>query len=128
EKIHRRSMIFLFTDMFQTAEDEVKLFEALRHLKYNKHEVILFHVFDKEKELQFDFDNNPKRFIDVETGEYINLYADTIKENYSEAVNDYFEALRLKCMQYKIKYVEADVNKDFNSILTTYLVERQKFR
>ena len=127
EKIHRRSLIFLFTDMFQTTEDETKLFEALRHLKYNKHEVILFHVIDKAKELQFDFDNKPKRFVDVETGEYINLYADSIKESYSEAVDNYFEALRLKCMQYKIKYVEADINKDFNNILTTYMIERQKF-
>ncbi|MEL0455544.1 DUF58 domain-containing protein [Flavobacteriaceae bacterium SZ-1-7] len=127
EKIHRRSMIFLFTDMFQTSEDEVRLFEALRHLKYNKHEVILFHVFDKEKELKFDFDNKPKRFIDVETGEHINLYADSIKENYARAVEDYFAALRLKCAQYKIKYVKADINKDFNNILTTYMIERQKF-
>ncbi|WP_299555074.1 DUF58 domain-containing protein [Seonamhaeicola sp.] len=127
EKIHRRSMIFLFTDMFQTAEDDVKLFEALRHLKYNKHEVILFHVFDKQKEYAFDFDNTPKRFIDVETGEYINLYADTIKENYNKKVDAYFTALKLKCAQYKIKYVEADINDSFNHILTTYMVERQKF-
>jgi len=127
EKIHKRSMIFLFTDMFQTSEDETKLFEALRHLKYNKHEVILFHVFDKQKELVFNFDNKPKRFVDVETGEYINLYANSIKENYSTAVSNYFEALKLKCLQYKIKYVEADVNKDFNHILTTYMVERKKF-
>ncbi|UKM65930.2 DUF58 domain-containing protein [Flavobacteriaceae bacterium GSB9] len=127
EKIHRRSLIFLFTDMFQASEDEVKLFEALRHLKYNKHEVVLFHVFDKSKELEFNFDNKPKRFVDVETGEYINLYADSIKENYREAVKDYFTALRLKCAQYKIKYVEADINKGLNNILTTYLVERQKF-
>lgn len=127
EKIHRRSMIFLFTDMFQTSEDETKLFEALRHLKYNKHEVILFHVFDKEKELKFDFDNKPKRFIDVETKEYINLYADSIKENYNAEVSNYFDALRLKCAQYKIKYVETDINKHFNNVLTTYMVERQKF-
>jgi uncharacterized protein (DUF58 family) len=127
EKIHRRSMIFLFTDMFQTIEDEVKIFEALRHLKYNKHEVILFHVFDKKKEFHFDFDNKPKRFIDVETGEYINLYADSIKEIYHDKVESYFEVLRLKCAQYKIKYVEADINKDFNNILTTYMIERQKF-
>jgi hypothetical protein len=66
-------LIFVFTDMFQTSEDDDKLFEALRHLKHNKHEVVLFHVFDKEKELKFDFDNRPKRFIDVETGEHINL-------------------------------------------------------
>ncbi|PIA78570.1 hypothetical protein BFR04_03280 [Gaetbulibacter sp. 4G1] len=127
EKIHRRSMIFLFTDMFQTLEDQTKLFEALRHLKYNKHEVILFHVIDKDKELKFDFDNKPKRFIDVETGEHINLYADSIKESYSKAVIDYFDALQLKCAQYKIKYVEADINKNFNNILTTYMIERQKF-
>ena len=127
EKIHRRSMIFLFTDMFQTSEDNTKLFEALRHLKYNKHEVILFHVFDKEKEYAFNFDNTPKRFVDVETGDFINLYPDTIKDNYAKAVSDYFDALRLKCAQYKINYVEADINKDFNKILTTYMIERQKF-
>ncbi|MCF7569626.1 DUF58 domain-containing protein [Sabulilitoribacter arenilitoris] len=127
EKIHRRSMIFLFTDMFQTSADDTKLFEALRHLKYNKHEVILFHVIDKDKELKFDFDNKPKRFIDVETGEYINLYADTIKESYQDSVSAYFEALRLKCAQYKIKYVEADINNNFNNVLTTYMIERQKF-
>lgn len=127
EKIHKRSMIFLFTDMFQTSEDETKLFEALRHLKYNKHEVILFHVFDKQKELVFNFNNKPKRFIDVETGEHINLYANTIKDNYMKAVTHYFETLKLKCLQYKIKYVEADINKDFNNILTTYMIERKNF-
>ncbi len=127
EKIHRRSMIFLFTDMFQSTVHQDKLFEALRHLKYNKHEVILFHVFDKQKEMTFNFDNKPRRFIDVETGDYINLYADSIQENYQKAVADYFVALQLRCSQYKIKYVEADINKDFNNILTTYMIERQKF-
>ena len=127
EKLKRRSLVFLFTDMFQSDAEEEQLFEALQHLKYNKHEVVLFHVIDKEKEQKFNFDNKPKRFIDVETGEYINLYADSVKVNYSKAVSDYFAALRLKCAQYKIKYVEADVNKDFNNILTTYMIERQKF-
>lgn len=127
EKIHRRSLIFVFTDMFQTSEDDEKLFEALRHLKHNKHEVVLFHVFDKAKELSFEFDNRPKRFIDIETGESINLYADTIKENYETAVKTYFNDLRLRCGQYRIKYVEADINAGFNNILTTYMIERQKF-
>ncbi|MFB9056638.1 DUF58 domain-containing protein [Mariniflexile ostreae] len=127
EKIHRRSLIFLFTDMLQTGESENKLFEALRHLKHNKHEVVLFHVFDKAKELGFDFDNKPKRFIDMETGAHINVYADTIKENYTKAVEAYFAALRLKCSQYKIKYVEADINKDFNNVLTAYMIARGNF-
>ena len=127
EKIHRRSLIFVFTDMFQTAEDDEKLFEALRHLKHNKHEVVLFHVFDKSKELSFEFDNRPKRFIDIETGDFINLYPDNIKENYEKAVSAYFNDLRLKCGQYRIKYVEADITQGFNHILTTYMIERQKF-
>ncbi|NRD21873.1 DUF58 domain-containing protein [Winogradskyella litoriviva] len=127
EKIHRRSLIFVFTDMFQTSEDDEKLFEALRHLKYNKHEVVLFHVFDKERELNFNFDNRPKRFIDVETGEHINLYADNVKYNYEKAVKDYFTDLKIKCGQYRIKYVEADIKAGFNNILTTYIIERQKF-
>ena len=128
EKIHRRSLIFFFTDMFQTTTDQTKLFEALRHLKHKKHEVVLFHVFDKEKELSFDFENTPKRFVDVETGEHINLYPETIKEAYEEAVGSYFDELRVKCGQYQIKYVEADITKDFDKILTTYMVERGKFK
>lgn len=128
EKIHRRSLIFFFTDMFQTTTDQTKLFEALRHLKHNKHEVVLFHVFDKEKELTFDFENTPKRFVDVETGDSINLYPDTIKEAYEEAVGSYFDELRIKCGQYQIKYVEADITKEFDKILTTYMVARGKFK
>ena len=127
EKMHRRSMIFLFTDMFQSDVEDAKLFDALRHLKYNKHDVILFHVFDKAKEMSFDFDNQPKRFVDVETGEQIDLYAENIKDNYKKAVTNYFNEIKLKCSQYQIKYVEADINESFNKILTTYMIERQKF-
>lgn len=127
EKIKRRSLIFFFTDMFQTTSDEDKLFDALRHLKYNKHEVVLFHVFDKKHELEFNFSNAPKRFVDVETGEHMDLYAENIQENYEKAVANYFDTIRLKCIQYKIKYVEADINQDFNNILLTYMIERQKF-
>jgi uncharacterized protein (DUF58 family) len=127
EKLKRRSLVFLFTDMFQSETEEEQLFEALQHLKYNKHEVVLFHTFDKSKELEFDFNNRPKRFVDVETGEHVNLYADNIKESYEMAVQAYFTDLKLKCGQNRIKYVMADINEGFNKILTTYLVERQKF-
>lgn len=127
EKMKRRSLIFFFSDMFQAEVEEEKLFEALRHLKYNKHELVLFHVVDRKKELNFEFGDQPRRFTDVETGEKIDLYADNVKDSYQQVVSDYFDALKLKCMQYGIKYVMADINKDFNKILLTYMVERQKF-
>ncbi len=125
EKMKRRSLVFLFSDMFQDDVEEQKLFEALQHLKYNKHEVILFHTIDKEKELHFEYDNKPRRFVDVETGEHLNIYPDNIKDIYEDAVNSYFKELKLKCAQYRIKYVDADINAGFSKILTTYLVERQ---
>ena len=128
EKIKRRSLVFLFTDMFQSDQEEEKLFEALQHLKYNKHEVILFHTYDKEKEIEFDFNNRPKRFVDLETGEHLNLYADNVRQDYKEAVQKYFNELKIKCGQYRIKYVPVNINEDFSAILTRYLVERQKFK
>ncbi|GLU42865.1 DUF58 domain-containing protein [Allomuricauda sp. NBRC 101325] len=127
EKIHRRSLIFLFTDMFQTETEEAKLFEALRHLKYNKHAVVLFHLLDYEHELNFDFDNAPKRFVDVETGVHVDLYADSIKKAYAEKVMQYQEELKLKCAQYRIKYISVDIKSDFSQVLNSFMIERQKF-
>ncbi len=127
EKLKRRSLVFLFTDMFQSDVEAEKMFSALQHLKYNKHELVLFHTYDKEKEVNFDFSNRPKRFVDVETGEHVNLYADNIKEEYEKAVEAYFNDLEMRCGQYRIKYVRTNINESFNKILTTYLLERQKF-
>jgi uncharacterized protein (DUF58 family) len=127
EKIKRRSLIFLFTDMFQTEKNDDELFEALRHLKYNKHDVVLFHPMDKQHELFFNFENTPKRFVDVETGEHLDLYADNIKDAYNERITTYLSDIKMKCAQYKINYVDIDIQRDFSTVLNTFLVERNKF-
>ena len=126
EKVHRRSMIVLFTDMF-IDEDNEKLFKALQHLKHNKHKVVLFHVYDGKTELNFNFDNTPRKFIDVETGEEVNLFAENMKESYEKVVKNYFENISNTCSAYKIKYVPVSVDENFEKIITTYLVEKQKF-
>ncbi|MEM9142245.1 MAG: DUF58 domain-containing protein [Bacteroidota bacterium] len=127
EKIKRRSMICLFTDMFQATLDDDRIFDALLHLKYNKHEVVLFHVLDAKTELDFAFGNTPKRFLDVETGKHIDLYSDQVKESYTQAVAEYLARLKLKCAQYKIKYVAADIGEPFAKVFNTYMIERQRF-
>ena len=126
EKIHRRSLIFLFTDMFQTNINHQEIFEALRHLKHNKHEVVLFHTFDMKTELNFDFNNTPKKFVDIETGEEVNLFAQNIQEKYKQMVDSYFKKLKNKCLQYKIDYVPVDVKQGFHQVLTSYFLSRQK--
>lgn len=130
EKIHRRSMIVLFTDMFHpdgSEGNEEALFNALQHLKHNKHKVVLFHVIDEQTEIKFDFDNSPRKFVDVETGEEVNIFADNIKELYENEVHKYFKKIEMVCMQNKIRYVPVNVGDNFEKILTTYLVEKQSF-
>lgn len=126
EKIHRRSMIIIFTDMFQQGNQN-ELFSALQHLKHDKHKVILFHVVDNETELNFNYDNAPRKFIDVETGEEINVFADNLKEEYEKQMVEYFKKVETICIQNKIKYVPVNVRGDFEKIILTYLTEKQIF-
>lgn len=126
ETIHKRSLIILFSDMLDNTSNESELFEALKHLKYNKHEVILFHTYDRKLEIDFEFENRPYQFIDLETGEQIKLHPAEVKKNYIENMQKRKDALRLKCLQFGIDFVEADVNQGFNSILQTYLIKRAK--
>ena len=126
EIIHQRSLVIIFSDMFENNSENEELFSALQHLKYRKHEVVLFHVVDKSKEIDFEFENKPYHFIDLESGEEIKLNPSQIKEQYQESINQYKDLLKLKCGQYKIDFVEADINKGFDNILYTYLVKRNK--
>jgi uncharacterized protein (DUF58 family) len=127
ERIHRRSLIILFSDMFDQGDNK-ELFEALQHLKYNKHELILFHTISKEKELNFEFENRPYTFEDMETGEKIKLHPAEVKEMYQKNIKTFYKELKSKCNQYKIDFVETDVDKPIDQILLPFLVRRQKMR
>ncbi len=126
ETIHKRSLVIVFSDMMDSTTDSEELFSALQHLKHKKHEVILFHVTDKQKEQDFDFDNRPYRFIDMETGEEVKLHPNEIKDTYQASMADYKKALMLKCAQYRIDFIEADINQGFDQVLMPYLVKRTK--
>lgn len=127
EKLHRRSLIFLFTDMLQPEQAAEKLFEALRHLKHNKHELVLFHIYDKATEYNFKFDNAPKRFVDIESGAAVDVRPEAFQQSYEAAMEAYFKDLRTTCGQYKINYVGVDIKEGFEKLLTTFFLERQKF-
>lgn len=125
ENIHKRSLVILFSDLIEQ-ENTDELFEALQHLKYNKHEVLLFHVTDHRQEKEFDFRNQPYRFVDLETGEHLRFSPHDLKRNYEKAMSDYFEEMRVRCGQYHIDLDEADINEDFKHVLYTYLLKRKR--
>jgi uncharacterized protein (DUF58 family) len=125
ENIHKRSLVVIFSDMLDNEKTD-DLFSALQHLRYNKHEVLLFHVTDHKQEREFQYSNKPHRFVDLETGHTIKLNPWEIKSNYVESVNKYFNELKVKCGQYHIELAEADINEDFKHVLFTYLVRRKR--
>lgn len=128
ELCKRRSLVVVFSDMLNDPDNKDKLFEALQHLKHNKHEVILFHVVDKEKEIDFQFENRPYTLVDMETGEQMKLLPGEVKEHYIKQVGEYFKELEQKCGAYGIDFHELDTNQPLNELLIQFLNKRGKMR
>lgn len=129
ELIHKRSLVVIFSDMLNTIQDEQSteaLFSALQHLKFNKHEVVIFNVTDKPKEVDFNFDNRPYEFVDLETGQSLKAYPSKVRTAYLLKIQTYREMIELKCAQYKIDMIDADISQGFYPVLQAYLIKRQK--
>lgn len=129
EQLHKRSMVVIFSDMMENQsshQNQETLFAALQHLKYNKHEVIIFNVHEQQHELNFDFENRPHHFIDTETGAQIKLNPTLVKAAYLQKMAVFKKELDLKCAQYKIDLIDAAVENGFNNVLNGWLIKRNK--
>ncbi|HPD53266.1 MAG: DUF58 domain-containing protein [Bacteroidota bacterium] len=126
ETIHRRSLVIIFSDMMDSRASSEELFSALQHLRYNKHEVVLFHVVDKRLEEEFMFENRPYRFVDVESGQEIKVHSNEVRASYVQAMADYKRELKLRCGQYRIDFVEADIRQGFEQVLLPFLLKRER--
>lgn len=124
--IHKRSLIVVLSDMFDSEIENEKLWRSLQQLKYNKHEVVLFHIVHKPSEVDFNFGSRVHRFVDAETQEKLLIYPTEIKEVYQTRFTQFEKELRQKCLQYKIDFYTADTAKDFNQILLPFYIKRSK--
>ena len=128
EKIHKRSLVIVFSDFFDGAENPSELFKALQHLVHKRHEVIVFHVTDRATEYAFDFDSRPTEFIDVESGERLKVNPEEVKEAYVKSAKAFYSGLKLQCQQFRIDFIEADVADGFHHVLQSYLIKRSKMK
>jgi uncharacterized protein (DUF58 family) len=126
ELLHKRSLVMIFTDFIHPYKTLEEQFEAYKHLKYNKHEVVLFYLHEPQTEKDLEFDNKPYKFIDLESGEELKLNPHLYKKQYQNQVKYHLKELKLKCFQYKIDLIEVDIKKGFDTILNSYLLKRQK--
>jgi len=128
EKIHKRSLVVIFSDMFDDINNSDKLFSAMQHLRHNLHEVLLFHVTDRATEEDFNFEERPYEFIDLETNEKVKVQPSQVRDYYQSAIKTFYHDLKLKCGQYKIDFAEADIAQGFDQILSAFLVKRGKMK
>lgn len=126
ERMHRRSLIIIFSDMLGSSEDPEALFAGLQHLKYNKHEVILFQIMDRKKELDFDFENRPYEFEDAETGEKLKLQPGQIKQQYLAHMDAFQKEIAHRCHQYGVDRVLVDLSEPVEQVLHAFLLKRAK--
>lgn len=126
EKMHRRSLVVIFTDAFVNPAEHEALFDSLRHLRHCKHEVILFHTYMRKKEIDFDFGSKPMLFVDLETDKRVKLHPQAIAEQYREEMERTTAAIKQHAIQYKVDYVPVDVAMGFDQILQPYLLKRAK--
>ena len=125
ERIHKRSLVIIFSDMLETSNID-NLFESLNHLRFKQNEIIIFHLKDKNTEQEFKFNNRPHKFVDLETNEEIKLSPNEVKEMVNEKFSEFQKKIKLKCGQYNIGFIEVDINESFDQILLPYLLKRQK--
>ena len=125
EKVHKRSLVILFTDLFsQESTDEV--YAALQHLKHKKHEVLLFQVNARATEEWFGFEDRPCEFIDVETNQSLKVNPFLIKDQYKKTMQDIFQEAKYRCGRLKVDFIEADSADPFDKLLMAYLIKRNR--
>jgi len=127
-KFSRRSFVVLITDLFNHTESQDDFFKALQHLRHAKHEVIVFHLLDRETEQDFNFPNRPIILRDLETGEKIEVKPHQIRDRYKQMMGDYKTRFKKKCYEFNIDFVEVDIAQSYEKVLTDYLVKRQSLK
>jgi uncharacterized protein (DUF58 family) len=128
DQVHKRSLVVIFSDMMDKQGRLDEIFAALQHLKHNRHEVLIFHVKDAETEEFFNFDEKPLMVEDLETGETLKIQPSQVREIYRKKIAQINEEIKLKCGQYKVHFVEADIKSGFEFVLQQYLMKRAKMR
>ena len=126
ERIGRRSLVVVITDLFENIAAHNDLLKSLRHLRHRGHEVIVFHVLEGQTERRFRFPDRPMLFRDVETGDEVTLQPAQIRDHYEEAVNHFTETFRRECLEHDIDFAELDTNEPYDTALMAYLNKRSR--
>lgn len=121
ERIKRRGLVIILSDLLDEAET---IISGLRHFRYNKHEVIVFHILDpRERDFAFGAE---AIFKDMETGEEMTTAPYQIKKHYSRQVQAFADQIAAACRQSNIDYHPIDTSMPFDKALYAFLSKRER--
>ncbi len=121
EKIKKRGLVILISDLLDEPREVLK---ALKHFRYNHHELIVFHVLDPQ-EIQFRYANQT-RFIDLEKRQSITTEPWFIREAYQDLMRDFIATYRRECRRNSIDYQLLQTDQMLDLALTEYLNKRSR--
>jgi uncharacterized protein (DUF58 family) len=119
ERFTRRGVVAVFSDLF---DEPAEVLTGLRHLKYQRHDVVVFHVLDGA-EIEFPF-RQSTLFHGLE--HLPDLLTDPIgvRDGYLSEFNAFRRELQTGCRLNEIDYVELRTDRDLGLALAEYLVKR----
>ena len=99
EKIKKKGFIILLSDLFDSSQ---KIINSLKHLRYYNHEVLVFHILDKQ-EIELNY-NEKIIFEDLENDNQIVTEPWQIKKSYKKEMNERIEYFNTECSGMNISY------------------------
>lgn len=126
EKLKRRSLVIILTDLFENVEHHEALISALRHLRHQKHEVLLFNVLEHRSERELDFPDGKFIFEDMETGSEMEVIPAQVKDDYQKKVKEYTKQFKVACNNSGVDFEEIDTQSSFDLALLAYLNKRKR--
>jgi len=126
ERIPRRALVVVVSDLFESGAEADETVRALRHLRHRGHEVVVFHVLDAATERRFEFGDKPVRVRDLETGEERTLQPAQVREGYQAAAEAFLADLRRSCREAGVDYVPLDTARPYADALRAYLDKRKR--
>ena len=119
ERINRRSLIFVISDMF----DEVpELLAGFKHLRHKRHEVVLWHILDGA-ELTFPFQESTL-FKGLEQYPELLTEPRSLRDSYLAQIETFVHDLKRGCRDQNIDYVQLRTDTPLNVALSSYLAHR----
>ena len=125
ERIARRSLVVLISDLFESANSLEGVLRALRHLRHRGHEVLIFRVLETETERLFNLPDHPVVLRDMESGAEMPLHPAQLRDTFVRRMAEQSEFFRRQCLEHDIDCVELDTGASYDKALLAYLNKRR---